>query len=271
VSAIGDASLTEGEPLVIPVDIPGHTAWAWFTGRAVGRDGVPVAAGPRPHPGQAGNLSHRRPHLPARLAADRRAAFDRMGLSGDDVVWMRQVHGRDVAVVDERTPAGAEIGGVDALVTRTPGRALAVQVADCVPVLLSSSAGVVAAVHAGRRGVELGVVPAALQVLEGLGADPGSVHAVLGPAIGGCCYEVPSEMREDLADEHPVASGTTTWGTPSLDLPAAVEAVLHDRGVGQVDRVGGCTHCDPDRRWFSHRRDPESGRQIGVVVLDGGA
>ncbi|MBW3657266.1 MAG: polyphenol oxidase family protein [Actinobacteria bacterium] len=249
-------------PLVLPVSL-GPGVDGWFTGRA-------PADAPPPAVGAAGNLSHRRPHEPPRLAADRRAAFGRMGLDAGDVVWMQQVHGAEVAVVDEHTPRGAEVRGVDALVTVQADRPIAVQVADCVPVLLSSPAGVVAVAHAGRRGVELGIVPATLAAMEDLGAERASVAAAIGPAIGGCCYEVPSEMREDLSDDHPVASGTTSWGTPSLDLPAAVAEVLRDAGVGDVARVGSCTRCDDEDRWFSHRADPTTGRQVGVVVRRGG-
>ncbi len=245
-----------GAVLVVGVDV-GPDAQAWVTGRA--RDAVP------PPVGAAGNLAHRRPHVPSRLAADRREVFGRMGLAIADTVWMRQVHGPGVAVVDEAVPPGAEVRDVDALVTRQPGRALVVQVADCVPVLLAGG-GVVGAVHAGRRGVESGVVPVALERMVELGADLATTHAHIGPAIGGCCYEVPSEMREDLADLHPVAAGTTTWGTPSLDLPAAVEQVLADHGVGTIERTATCTRCDPEARWFSHRGDPDAGRQVGVVV-----
>jgi YfiH family protein len=261
VSAAATGSPEAGDVLVVPVPL-GPGTRAWFTGRA-------RAGSPPPPVGAAGNLSHRRPHLPSRLSEDRADAFAQMGIAAEAVVWMHQVHGDAVAVVDDATPPGAELRGVDAVVTATPGRALAVQVADCVPVLFASDAGVVGAAHAGRRGVELGVVPATLARMADLGADPAGVRAVIGPAIGGCCYEVPGEMRDDLADDHPVAAGTTTWRTPSLDLPAAVEAVLHDHAVGQVTRVGGCTHCDPDDRWFSHRADPAAGRQVGVVVLTG--
>jgi YfiH family protein len=246
---------------VVPVTLPGTPARGWFTGR-------PDDTATTPPVGMAGNLSHHRPHLPARLAADRRDALARMGLAPDDTVWMRQVHGGSVAVVDADTPPAAELPEVDALVTAEPGRALVVQVADCVPVLLAGADGVVAAVHAGRRGVMAGVVPAALATMAELGAAPDTVRAVLGPAIGGCCYEVPAELRARVAADHPAAAATTTWGTPSLDLPAAVAALLEDHGVAAIERVDACTHHDRGR-WFSHRRDPSSGRQIGVVVHDG--
>lgn len=235
---------------------------AWFTGRA------PRGTDPRPRPavGVAGNLSHRRPHQPSWLAADRAAAADEMGIEPEDLHLMQQVHGRDVGVVVASTPRGAELRGVDALVTREPGRALVVQVADCVPVLLASRTGPVGAVHAGRRGVELGIVPAALDALDELGAPVDSVDAVIGPAIGGCCYEVPEEMQAEIVAAHPEARARTTWDSPSLDLPAAVAALLEAAGVRRVQRAGGCTRCDPEARWFSHRRDPATGRQAGVVV-----
>lgn len=179
--------------------------------------------------------------------------------STDPSRWhlMDQVHGADVGVVDADTPLGAEVRGVDALVTHEPGRVLGVATADCVPVLLASGTGV-AAVHAGRRGVEAGVVGAAIATMS----DPPR-HAAVGPAIGGCCYEVPAAMQAEVLATVPAAAATTTWGTPALDLPAAVAADLAARDIA-VTRVGGCTRCEPG--WFSHRADPGAGRQFGLVV-----
>jgi polyphenol oxidase len=233
---------------------------AWFTGRDRSRPDPPV--------GRAGNLSHRRPHRPADLAHDRRAAGEAMGLDFGRVHVMRQCHGASVGVVETSTPAGAEFDGVDVLVTAEADRPLAVAVADCGPVLLVGPR-TVAVVHAGRLGVERGAVGAALAAMRELGDAAASLRAVLGPAIGGCCYEVPAELRERFAVDHPEAAAVTTWGTPSLDLPAAVHRQLQDAGVTRVRQVGGCTRCDPERRWFSHRADPAAGRQLGVVVRRG--
>ncbi|GGI04337.1 polyphenol oxidase family protein [Egicoccus halophilus] len=232
-------------------------ARAWFTGRD-------PAAPPRAV-GAPGNLSHRRPHHPAELARDRAEVADRIGHAAGTWHTMRQVHGAEVAVVDDATPVGAELRDVDAVVTDRPGRPLAVAVADCVPVLLAGHRSV-AAVHAGRRGVETGVVDATLRAMTSLGDPPERVRAVTGPAIGGCCYEVPGELRDAVGAEHPRAVGRTSWGTPSLDLPAAVHARLRATGVCSVDAVGGCTACDPQQRWFSHRADAATGRQLGIVV-----
>lgn len=230
---------------------------AWFTGRDTTREDPPV--------GRAGNLSHRRPHRPGDLARDRAAAGEAMGLDWADLHLMRQCHGAAVGVVDATTPVGAELDGVDALVTTELDRPLGVAVADCVPVLLAGPT-TVAAVHAGRLGVEHDVLGAALRTMAGLGDDAATITAAIGPAIGGCCYEVPSELRDRVAAAHPAAAATTTWGTPSLDLPAAVAGRLEQAGVTGPQRLGSCTRCDEDGRWFSHRADPGTGRQFGVVV-----
>lgn len=230
---------------------------AWFTGRP--------ADAPAPAVGAAGNLSHRRPHEPLRLARDREDVCGRIDLEVEDLHHMRQVHGAGVGVVDRDTVRGAEIRDVDALVTTLPGKALVVQVADCVPVLLASPHVAVAAVHAGRNGLHAGVVEAALERLDAAGAPPDTIAAVIGPAIGGCCYEVPEELQEEVGAERPEAVARTTWGTPSLDLPRAVRAVLERAGVS-VRSFGSCTRCDERRRWFSHRADPDAGRQVGIVV-----
>lgn len=222
---------------------------AWFTGRA---------NRPDPAVGQAGNLSHRRPHVPSVLVADRAAVG--AATDTDWTAWhlMQQVHGADVAVVGADTPRGAELRGVDVLVTGEQDRVLAVGAADCVPLLLASDRAVAAA-HVGRPGLAAGAVDAALDALPGDG-----VVAVVGPAIGGCCYEVPAEMRDEVTTRsHPAAASSTTWGTPSLDIPAAVLAQLADRGV-DARRVGGCTRCGDG--WFSHRADPAAGRHLGLVV-----
>jgi polyphenol oxidase len=245
--------------LVLPLPLA-EGVDAWFTGRDRTRQDPPV--------GRAGNLSHRRPHRPADLARDRAAATAQMGIDVDALHLMRQCHGADVGVVDASTPRGAELDAVDALVTAEPDRPLGVAVADCVPVLLAGDR-TVAAAHAGRLGVASDVVAATLEVMAGLGDPPDRIRAAIGPAIGGCCYEVPGDLRDELAVDHPAAVATTTWGTPSLDLPAAVETRLDDLGVAGHQRVGGCTRCDPEQRWFSHRADPDTGRQLGVVVRRG--
>jgi polyphenol oxidase len=215
---------------------------------------------------RAGNLSHRRPHLPSALARARTAVCEELGIDRDALHFMRQEHGAGVGVLGPDAVWGAEVRGVDALVTEQRGRALCVQVADCVPVLIAAEGdGPVAAVHAGRRGLVAGVVEATLERIRE-SAPEALLRAVIGPAIGGCCYEVPEELRDEVSHERPVAAATTTWGTAALDLPAAVQDALETGGVEVLGADLGCTRCDPDGRWFSHRADPRAGRQLGIIL-----
>lgn len=192
-----------------------------------------------------------------------------VGAERSDLVFMQQVHGGDVAVVDaDDRGRGLDVHddgvpAVDALVATAPGVALVVQVADCVPVLLADPGHAVAAVHAGRGGLVAGVVDAAVKAMTP--AVPARVTAVIGPAIGRCCYEVEPDLADRVAADIPEARGTTTWNTTAIDLPAAVAARLAALGISDVTRVGGCTRCTAEQ-WFSHRREPGVGRQAGVIV-----
>ncbi|MFH0176799.1 peptidoglycan editing factor PgeF [Streptomyces cacaoi] len=203
---------------------------------------------------------------PDAVRANRELAAKSLDLDPALVVWMNQVHGNDVAEVDgpwatRLTPP------VDGLVTATRGLALAVLTADCVPVLLADPvAGVVAAAHAGRPGMVKGIVPAAIDAMESLGADPSRIVARTGPAVCGRCYEVPEAMRAEVAAVEPAASAETSWGTPAVDVIAGVHAQLDRLGVHDRERSPVCTRESNDH--FSYRRDRSTGRLAGYVWLD---
>ncbi|WP_053663023.1 peptidoglycan editing factor PgeF [Streptomyces sp. NRRL F-7442] len=203
---------------------------------------------------------------PAAVTANRELAAKSLGADPARVVWMNQVHGADVAVVD--APWGDRpVPRVDAVVTAERGLALAVLTADCVPVLLADPvAGVAAAAHAGRPGLVAGVVPAAVRAMTGLGADPARIVARTGPAVCGRCYEVPEEMRADVAAVEPAAYAETSWGTPALDVSAGVHAQLEHLGVRDRTQSPVCTRESKDH--FSYRRDRTTGRLAGYVWLD---
>jgi hypothetical protein len=192
---------------------------------------------------------------------------------GAPVVLARQVHGRGVHLCsssDVDSPAdGLPVLEADALVATSSEVAVAVLVADCVPVLLADpSSGLVAAVHAGRQGLVAGVVDAAVGALVERGVDVGGLRAVVGPAVCGACYEVPAALRDEVDAAVPGTGAVTSWGTPSLDLPAGVRSRLTALGVSHVSRVDACTMTD--ERWFSHRasqarQDRPAGRFAAVV------
>ncbi|WP_299531336.1 peptidoglycan editing factor PgeF [uncultured Streptomyces sp.] len=205
---------------------------------------------------------------PAAVLANRARAAGSLGLDPADVVWMNQVHGRDVAVVEGPWTDGEAVPAVDAVVTARRGLALAVLTADCTPVLLADpAAGVVAAAHAGRPGLVAGVVPSVVAAMRDLGAEPARIVARTGPAVCGRCYEVPAAMRAEVAATVPAAWSETSWGTPALDVTGGVHAQLAELGVRDLRAADVCTRESRDH--FSYRRDRTTGRLAGYAWLDG--
>ncbi len=197
----------------------------------------------------------------ARLARD-------LGVGPDRVVWMEQVHSRTVTVVDG--PVAEPVPVTDALVTSRTDLALAVLTADCVPILLSDDeAGVIAAVHAGRVGARIGIVPVVLEAMMDLGARADRIGAFLGPAASGDRYEVPSAMQADVEKHLPGSACRTSKGTAGLDLRAGIRRQLLDAGVGGVAVDPRCTI--DDLSLFSHRRGAPTGRIASVVWMDSSA
>jgi len=203
---------------------------------------------------------------PEAVRTNRELAAKSLGLDPALVVWMNQVHGADVAVVEE--PWGAsDIPSVDAVVTARRGLALAVLTADCTPVLLADPvAGIAGAAHAGRPGMVAGVVPATVRAMVELGADPARIVARTGPAVCGRCYEVPADMRADVAAVEPAAYAETSWGTPAVDVTAGAHAHLDRLGVRDREQSPVCTRESGDH--FSYRRDRTTGRLASYVWLD---
>jgi YfiH family protein len=202
---------------------------------------------------------------PDAVAANRTRLADELGLAPDHLVWMEQVHGRNAVVVDGPRPAPVEV--TDALVTAVPGLAVVALVADCVPVLLGDPvAGVVGAVHAGRVGARVGVVPAALEAMRDAGADIERVEVLLGPSVCGECYEVPAAMRDDVEAHLPGSACRTRTGTPGLDLRAGLWRQLADLGVARIGVDPRCTV--EDRTLFSYRRDGTTGRLAALTWVE---
>ena len=185
---------------------------------------------------------------------------------GDVVHFAHQVHGGDVLLVEDGVGDDEHRIGHDGLVTARPGVALGVLVADCVPLLLADPvAGVVGAAHAGRRGLVAGVVENTVAAMTRLGASVERIAAAMGPAAGGCCYELPAQLRDEVEQFVPGSAATTTWATASVDLRAGVAATLDRLGVATVNTIGGCTI--EDQRFYSYRRDRVTGRFAGVVRI----
>ena len=175
------------------------------------------------------------------------------------VQFMNQVHGSRIVIIESVTD---EAPTADALVTGIAGVTLAVMVADCIPLILTS-AEAVAAVHVGRRGLVNGVALKTVELMREMGAK--KIRATLGPAICGRCYEVSQDVHDEVVALHPLATAQTSSGTPSLDLPKALKGALAAEGISEINDLQICTVKSVDH--FSYRRDGLTGRQVGLVSL----
>lgn len=198
---------------------------------------------------------------PQHVRTNRTLVAHAMGLQPADLRFVRQVHGSTVVRVDGR-PQG-EVPEGDALISDSPDVGLVVLVADCTPVLLvDRSEGVIAAAHAGRKGMESGVVLEVVREMRQLGAE--RIEAVVGPSICARCYEVPEDMRTHAASVAPASYAVSWTGTPAIDVAAGVVEQLQGEGITPT-WLPGCSREEPSL--FSHRRDGRTGRFAGVVRL----
>jgi polyphenol oxidase len=215
--------------------------------------------------------------LPEAVAENRRRLKAAAGLPADPV-WLAQVHGTRVVDLDAAGgPQGAgdlagsapgSLGSADACFARQPGRVCAILTADCLPILFAADSGdLVAAAHAGWRGLAGGVIEATVKALL---VAPDKLMAWLGPAIGPRHFEVGPEVQEALLAGDPGADSAFTAnarGRFMADLSALARRRLAALGVGRVYGGGQCTYADANR-YFSHRRDGMTGRQATLIWLD---
>ncbi len=173
-------------------------------------------------------------------------------LSVSKVFYMKQVHGNSIQTTSDTSP---DLSEVDGLVTNQKSIALAVQVADCLPLLLQSDLAI-AAVHVGRKGLVNGVAIKAVAAMKELGAT--SITGVVGPHICGKCYEVDKEMFDEITRDHPATKSSGR----NLNLYAGLTEQIPDVTLENLDI---CTLENPD--YFSFRRGGETGRQVGVICL----
>jgi YfiH family protein len=196
------------------------------------------------------------------LASERdvEAELERLGIA---LARLRQVHSAQVLEV---AAAGAA-GDGDALVTRATGIALRVVTADCVPVLLASS-DAIAAVHAGWRGLAADVLGEAVRAL---GSVEHPLRAIIGPAIGACCYEVGREVAEPVmrrAGSDAVILEQGDGNRPHLDLRLAARLELAAAGVEEITDVPACTRCAGERLWSYRRDGKRAGRNVALIWRD---
>lgn len=176
----------------------------------------------------------------------------------ESLATLRQIHSDIVVPADGRTGC---LGEGDALISNTPGRTLAVKTADCLPILLVDGKNrAVAAVHAGWRGTVRRIACRTADVMcRNFATNPADLHAAIGPGIGGCCYEVGSEVAAEFG----------LSGRVHVDLAEANRRQMLDLGIPkrQIHLAGLCTQCRPEDFW-SYRREKEgAGRMFSFVGI----
>jgi YfiH family protein len=199
-----------------------------------------------------------------------------VGATPEALLSPYQHHSADVVTVTEPW-TWKTMPKADACVSATPGLALAVSTADCVPVLFADAeARVVGAAHAGWRGALCGVLANTVAAMEALGAARGSIVAAVGPCIRQASYQVGDDLRTAFVDADPAndrffapdAEDAARW---RFDLAGAVRARLADAGVGTIEDLDIDTYADADRyfsyRRSTHRKEPDYGRSLSAIVL----
>lgn len=191
---------------------------------------------------------------PSSVAKNRESLVSRVG----PTLFMNQVHGDQFHVAQS---AGEEIPTCDALITTISGINLAVQVADCIPLLIHGDS-VVAAVHVGRKGLVNDIALKVLDEMKSLGGK--NFKALIGPHICGSCYEVSKDVFEEVISKYPASQSQTLAGTLALNLARSLGEILVQQGV-TVKKSDICTVESLDH--FSYRRDKITGRTVGVIAL----
>ncbi len=206
------------------------------------------------------------------VAINRQRVADAMGVAGAALISVNQIHSATVHIADV-THAGAP--DADAIVTNTPGLALAILTADCQPILFADpQTGVIGVAHAGWRGALGGVLEQTVNTMETLGADRANITAVIGPSISQRAYEVGPEFLDTFMGEDPDNSRFFANGDGDrylFDLPAFGLHRLREAGVQNAEWTGHCTYSDPSR-FYSYRRSVHAkqadyGRLISVIRL----
>jgi len=198
-----------------------------------------------------------------------------LDITSEEIFILNQVHGNRVYVLEDPALTAEQVAAVeaDALITRLVDRPLGVLTADCVPVILyDPSRHVTGVVHAGRKGTQQRILSQTLATLvRNFGSEPADIIVGLGPAIGGCCYEVDAPCLRPLQNQFVDWQRFTRKsanGKYLLNLPFANKLDALSAGVKSknIFDLGECTACHQER-WFSYRREGATGRLVSLAML----
>ncbi len=194
-----------------------------------------------------------------------------MGYDYTNLVHMRQVHSDNVVIVDPELHDFEHPPECDALITDKPGIPLMVMTADCTPVLFFDPVqNVIAVAHAGRAGAIMGIVPKTIEKMcTHYKSRKDDIVVVLGPSIGGCCYEVGETIGKEILESPNAFAVIQRDEKYFLEVNAIIHMQLEDIGILQshIDDLNICNACE-NETYFSYRADRQkTGRIAGVIML----
>ncbi|MDD4329217.1 MAG: peptidoglycan editing factor PgeF [Aliarcobacter sp.] len=209
-----------------------------------------------------GNLSYLVDDLKQNVDKNRQTVANIMEYKDEDLVYMNQVHGNNIQIVDKNSPKIIE--NCDGIITKEKNLPLMVMVADCIPILFFDEIqGVIAAVHAGRNSTFLKIAQiTANKMINELGCNVNNIKVIFGPSIQSCCYEVSDEL---------LAIVKTSFGEKycigkNIDLQGINIMLLEEVGIRHINVSNICTKCS-NEPYFSFRKNPKTGRFSGVISL----
>lgn len=209
-----------------------------------------------------------------RIEENRARVAARLGTSPASMIGPHQIHSPKTVIATAAWKPG-EAPEADGIVTNVPGLAIGVLTADCAPILMADrEAGIVAAVHAGWKGAQAGVIESAIEAMESLGARPERLSAAIGPAISQAAYEVSVEFQAvflSAGESNAQYFTQREGGRPHFDLPGYINGRLRSKGVANIQDIGTCTYANElilfSYRRTTHRAEPDYGRQISAILL----
>ena len=187
----------------------------------------------------------------------------KLNYKNKDLVYMNQVHGNNVVIVDENS--SKLIDNVDAIITASKNLPLMVMVADCIPILIfDEKKGVIAAVHAGRNSTFLKIAQVTItKMIENFGCKAKDIKVIMGPSIQKCCYEV----NEELENIVKTTFGKEFVSDRYIDLQAINKKLIEELGVFNIEISTICTKCS-NEPYFSYRNDKSCGRFAGIIIQE---
>ena len=208
-----------------------------------------------------GNLAYHVNDIKENVDKNREAVALKMDYENKDLVYMNQVHGNNVVIVDKNSPK--LIDNCDGIITKEKNLPLMVMVADCIPILFFDEIqGVIAVAHAGRNSTFLKIAQiTANKMMNELGCHPNNIKVIMGPSIHTCCYEVSDELVQIVK----TSFGEKFCKGRNIDLHGINVMLLEEVGIRNIRISEVCTKCS-NEPFFSYRKDNKTGRFAGIIV-----